>query len=141
MTEQRREEKEEEKEEEKQQEKDEKGRGGDWRRDPLSTFVWAAVLIWAGLVLLGDNLGLLTRFEGLQAWSIIALGAGVILLAEVVIRLLVPSYRRPVLGTIILAAVLLAVGLGSYISWNVIWPIALIVIGLIVLLGALLRRR
>ena len=70
--------------------------------------------------------------------ALIFLGAGVLLLAEVVVRLLFASYRRPVLGTTILAIVFLGIGLGS---WGAIWPLVLIVVGLALLLGGLFRTK
>ncbi len=130
-----------EKQEEKQREKDEKNRS-----DPLSTAVWGAIIIWAGLVLLLDNMGLLsslglggTELPGLlplrlQAWGLIFTGAGVIVFVEVAIRLLVPAYRRHVYGSVILGFVFLGIGLGNLVNWGVIWALALIGIGLLVLL-------
>ena len=129
-----------------------------WRRDPLGSAVWALILIWAGFVLLASNVGWLDflndileqfRFQlaespiaipdlQLSTWSLIFFGAGVLLLAEVIIRLLFASYRRPVIGTAILAIVFLAIGIGS---WGLIWPLVLIVIGLALLLGGLFRRK
>jgi hypothetical protein len=129
-----------------------------WRRDPLGSAVWALILIWAGFVLLAGNVGWLDFLNDmleqiqfslaesifaipdmrLSSWSLIFLGAGLLLLAEVVIRLLFASYRRPVLGTSILAIVFLAIGIGS---WGLIWPLVLIVIGLALLLGGLFRRK
>lgn len=133
-------EKDEEKRSEKE-EKEEKNWDEKWRRDPLSALVWAAILIWAGLVLLASNLGLLTRFERLDAWSVIFIGAGVILLGELVVRLLIPEYRRPVLGTFILAIILLAVGLGNLVNWNLVWALVLIAIGLSILFRGFFWRR
>ena len=128
--------KEEEKQEEKQDEK--------WRRDPLSAIVWAAILIWAGLALLGDNMGLWDNLtilgSGVEGWSIAFLGAGVIVLGEVVIRLLMPAYRRGVGGTIVFAAILLGVGLGEIVSWDLIGPLILIAIGVSVLFRGFFRR-
>ena len=129
-----------------------------WQRDRLGSIVWALILIWAGFVLLAGNLGILDAFNAFferlgfelaempvqipfiqfSSWSLIFLGAGVLLLAEVVVRLLFPSYRRPVLGTTILAIVFLGIGLGS---WGMIWPLVLIVVGLALLLGGLFRRK
>ena len=131
-------EKEEEKKGEKQEEKswDEK-----WRRDPLNAAAWAAIFIWAGLVLLADNLRLFTRFERLDAWAIILIGAGLIVLAEVVVRLLVPAYRRPVAGSIIFGVILVALGLGNIIGWGVIWPMVLIALGVVILARGLFRSR
>jgi len=129
-----------------------------WRRDRLGSIVWALILIWAGFVLLAGNMGLLDAFNGLverlgfqwaelpieipffqvSTWSLIFLGAGVLLLAEAVVRLLFPAYRRPVLGTVILAVVFLGIGFGN---WGLIWPLVLIVIGIAILFGGLFRRK
>lgn len=98
--------KEDEKEYEKQEKDHEKSRGDwgyeKWRHDPLGSVVWAFILIWAGLALIAGNLGF---WDGLRIgdsrvgnWTIVMVGAGVILLFEVVIRLVVPSYRQAVGG-------------------------------------------
>ena len=126
------------------QEKDEKHEEKNWeekwRRDPLGGMVWAGILIWAGLVLLADNLKLLARFERLEPWAIILIGAGLILLLEVAVRLLVPAYRRAVTGTLILGLVLIGAGLGDLLTWNVIGPLILIVLGVFILLRVMIRR-
>ena len=127
--------------EEKHEEKEEKNWEEKWRRDPLSGMVWAGILVWAGLVLLADNLRLLARFERLEAWAVILIGAGLILLLEVAVRLLVPAYRRAVTGTVIFGLVLIGVGLGELLSWDVIWPLILIAIGLFILVRVLIGRR
>ena len=146
-----------EKEEEKNNE-EEKSLDEKWRRDSLGSIVWALILIWAGFVFLASNMGILGAFNDLlatlglqtaelpfklpfmrlEAWSLVFIGAGVLLLAEIVIRLLIPSYRKPVLGTAILAVVALGVGLGT---WGLIFPLVLIVAGLAILLGALFRPK
>ena len=130
-----------EKQDEKQREKDEKNRS-----DPLSNAVWGAIIIWAGLVLLADNMGILSNFAfpgvvvpgvfpfRLQTWGLIFTGAAVIVFLEVAVRLLVPNYRRHVIGTIILGFVFLGIGLGNLISWGVIWALVLIAVGVLVLL-------
>ena len=140
-----------EKELQKQEEKsaEEKSYEEKYRRDPLGTLVWAIILIWAGVVWLANNFGYLDRFRNLfsdlpfdfpfarEVWALFFLGAGVILLIEVLIRLTVPDYRRPVLGTFILAVVFFGIGLGS---WQLIWPLVLIVIGLSILLRGMFRK-
>ncbi len=131
-----------EKEEEKQNDKqEEKNWDEKWRRDPLNAAAWAAILIWAGLVLLADNMRLFTRIERLDAWAVILIGAGLIVLAEVVVRLLVPAYRRPVAGSIIFGVILLGLGLGNVIGWGVIWPAVLIGLGIIILARGIFRSR
>ena len=138
-----------EKEEEKEAEKaekeektwDEKSWDEKWRRDPLSALVWAAILIWAGLVLLASNLGLLVRFEQVDAWGFVFIGAALILLLEVAVRLLVPDFRKPVAGTFIFAIILLAIGLGNLVSWGLVWPAVLIIIGVSIVVRGFFWRR
>jgi len=145
-----------EKEMEKQEEKSpqEKNWEEKWRRDPLGSIIWAAIFIWAGLVLLASNLGMLDRlqFRGvdlpgvdfplrLEAWSIVLLGAGVIVLLEVVVRLLVPEYRRPIGGSLFFAAILIGVGLNNLLGWSLVWPLILIALGLSIVLRGLFRAR
>jgi hypothetical protein len=133
--------KEEEKEAEKAEKEEEKTWDEKWRRDPLSAIVWAGILIWAGLALLAENLGFLARYEWLDAWGLIFIGAGAIVLLEIVIRLLVPAYRRPIGGTLILAVVLLGIGLSNMFGWEVTWPLVLIALGVSMLLRGFIGGR
>jgi low affinity Fe/Cu permease len=145
-----------EKELEKREEKspEEKSWDEKWQRDPLNTIAWAAILIWAGIVLLADNLGYLDPLRDLgrgtaglgfladfEAWSLIFFGAGVIILLEVLVRLLVPAYRKPVGGTLIFGLVLIGIGLGDVFGWTIIWPLILIGLGLSILLRGVMRNR
>jgi len=142
---------------EKQDEKstEEKNWDEKWRRDPLSAIVWAVILIWAGVVFLLSNLGMLDWLIGMgrditgwgslqrfgEAWSVVLLGAGGILLIEVAVRLLVPVYRRPVTGTVIFAVILIAAGLGDLINnWTVVWAVILIFLGISILVRGLRRN-
>ena len=137
------EEKSEKDEEKTSQEKEEKDWEEKWRRDPLGAAVWAVILIWAGLVLLVENIGLFSRLrvgdQRVEAWPIILMGAGIIVLVEIAIRLLVPAYRRPVGGSIVFAAVLIGVGLANLVGWNIGWAIVLIAVGVGMLLRGLIR--
>ena len=127
-------------------------------RDTLSTISWAAILIWAGVAFLAVNQGWLDRLNLPQSlfhnllprqlgmfepdvWSLIALGVGVIILLEVVVRLLVPAFRHHVGGSLITAAVFIGIGLGNWFGWNIIWPLILIAVGVVVLIGGLTRKR
>lgn len=124
-----------------------------WQNDPVSAVVGAAILIWAGMVLLAGNLGILESLRNtvsdipglgvlgnIRTWGLIFIGAGTIVLLGVLARMAVPAYRRPVGGSIIFALILIALGLGNLVSWNLLWPLILIGIGLAILLGGLLRR-
>ena len=67
-------------------------------------------------------------------------GAGCWIRYDVVVRLLVPAYRRAVGGTLVFAAILLGVGLGEIVGWILIGPLVLIALGVSVLLRGLFRR-
>jgi hypothetical protein len=115
------------------EEKDEKDSGDSWdekwRNDPVNAAVLALILVWAGVVWLASNLDFFIRFEFLETWSIIFIGAGLIVFLGVLVRLLVPAYRRPIMGSIILGVILIAIGMGNLISWTLIGPLILIAIG------------
>ena len=127
------------------EEKDEKDQGESWdekwRRDPLNAVWWALILIWAGLVLIADNVGMLDNL-GLsgKGWSLGFIGAGILALLLVVIRLLVPAYRRPVTGSIIIGFILVGIGLGELTRWDVVGALVLIAIGVSILLSRLVQR-
>lgn len=143
-----------EKEIEKREEKwDEK-----WHRDPVGSVVGALFLIWLGVVLLASQIGLMDTFTSiltslsiepydlpidipffnLTTWQVFFLGAAAILLVEVIVRLLVPAYRRPLLGSIIGAIVFVSLATGQ---WNIIGPLIVLAIGLYSLARGLIRRR
>jgi hypothetical protein len=137
---------------EKEEKEEKEGRSWDekWRRDPVDAAGWAAIFVWAGLVLLAENLGFLAGirpvgrwfgFRWLSAWGLILAGAGVIVLVQVLVRLLVPAYRRPVIGTLIFGVILLGVGLGGMVGWGVIWALILIAVGVSVFLRGFLQGR
>ena len=145
-----------EKEMEKREEKspEEKNMEEKYQRDPLGTVVWGAILIWAGLVLLASTTGFLGSFynrladtPGFQflgqisgAWGLICIGAAAIILVEILVRLLMPAYRRPILGSFIVAMVFLGIGLGNLWNWNVAWALILIVLGVSFVSRSLRRR-
>ncbi len=121
-------------------EKQEKGNGESWdekwRRDPVEAAVWACILIWVGLVWLLNSTQVWSNLfgDGIEAWTIGFLGAGLIVLLGVVFRLVVPGYRRPVLGSIIFGIVLLGIGLGELVNWVAVGAVVLIVIGVAILM-------
>lgn len=150
MSEQKMDEKEMEKHDEKQEKtSEEKNWDEKYRRDPLGTMIWAVIFIWAGLVFLAANLGFLNNLlkwpmqvmpgmgwmsQVAGAWPLVLLGAGVILLVEVFIRLVVPIYRRPIFGTLFLGIIFISIALGNLINWGVLWAVLLIGLGLSIIL-------
>jgi hypothetical protein len=140
-----------EKEQEKREEKspEEKNWDEKSRRDPLGTIIWACILIWTGLVFLAYNLGWLNsqiiagflRGLRIEPWSLALLGAGVIILFEIAIRLLVPEYRRSILGSLFIAVVLIGIGLGNIIGWTITGALILITLGLVIIFRGFFGER
>jgi hypothetical protein len=89
------------------------------RWDSLDSSIFALTVIWAGLVFLSANLNL-----EVDAWALFFLGAGILVLFEVAIRLLNRSYHTPIIGDLIWAGVLFWLG-----DWTFILPVALVAIG------------
>ena len=130
------------------EEKNEKNEGESWdekwRRDPVEAAIWACVLIWAGVAWLLSNTGFWDSIlgRGEDVWAVVFLGAGLIILAGVLVRLVVPAYRRPITGSLILGFILLGVGLGGITEgWVIIAPLILIAIGIGGFAAFFLRRK
>jgi hypothetical protein len=130
------------------EEKPEKGRDESWdekwRRDPVEAVTWALILIWAGIAWLLSNMGAFDNLPGdaEDVWPIIFLGAGVIVLLGVILRLVMPAYRRPITGSLIFGLILVGIGLGGITEgWVVIGPLVLIGIGLAALAAFFFRQR
>ena len=131
-----------------QDEKSEKGRDDSWdekwRRDPVEAAVWAFVLIWAGIVWLLSNTGTLENIFGekVEWWAVGFLGAGLIVLLGVGARLVVPAWRRPVIGSLILGLIFIGIALGQITGgWVVVGPLVLIGIGIAGLAAFFFRGR
>ncbi len=119
----------------------------------LGSITWALILIWVGLVFLASNFGWLDtiqvspslpeglEFFGLSAWSLIFLGAGVLIFIESLLSTFVPSFRSNNSGNFFLAAIFLGIGLSSIFGWDLIWPLVLIFLGLSTLVSALIKRK
>ena len=140
-------------EEKELQKREEKG-----YQDTLNSLIGAALLIWAGVVLLAANVGFLGIFTSIleqlpirtydlpfdipffspSAWQVFFLGAGLIVTVEIVLRLLVPHFRKRLLGTLIAAVALFSLGLGQ---WNLVGPLIVITLGVYILFRALTGRR
>ena len=129
-----------------------------WQRDPLGSITGAFILIWAGVVLLAHNMGFIAPLTGVldrlgvpapgmalewvpfiipRGVQLFLFGAGAIIVVEIILRLIIPKFRRGIFGSLIGAIVCFALGLGN---WQAIWPLMIIAVGLSILVSALTRR-
>jgi hypothetical protein len=123
-------------------------------RDSLSAFLWGAVVLWAGMVFLATNLGMLDSvlpvtlkvLPGVpgyfhpEVWSVILVGAGLLIWLGVIIRILVPAFRHDIISGLVFGLILMGIGFGILYGWDLAWPVLLVGIGLSVLLRAVFRH-
>jgi hypothetical protein len=111
-------------------------------RPRLDAFYWAGALIWIGLVFWADSQGWLPRVgETSSAWAWIFLGGGVAGLGLNFFSYSSPKYANPTTGDYIWSGLLLLIGLGGLITFNIPWPLVLVVVGVVFLVNALMRHR
>lgn len=132
-----------EKHEKAQEKQDEKGRGPEekYERNPLRYLMVALALFWLGVYLLLRNRHVFADTD--QSWAYLVWGLAGLAALELIIRLLVPQWRRAIGGTFIGAAIWTGVGVGLWTGddWQIIGPVVLIAIGIGMIISRLLPRR
>ena len=127
-----------EKDEKARDEKDEKSQEEKWRRDPLGRVIFGLIVIAVGILLL---LASQDKISWDIWWAYLLMALGGIFIFEVLIRSIMPAYRRPVFGKLIAGLVLIAIGafnIYGLVSW---WPLIVIGVGVFILFSALFRVR
>lgn len=127
-----------EKDEKGREEKEEKGTEEKWRRDPLARVIFGLIVIAVGVLFL---LASQDKIAWEDWWAYFLLVLGGIFLFEVLLRSVMPAYRRPVFGRLIAGMVLIAIGASNIyglVSW---WPLIIIGVGFIILFSAFFRPR
>lgn len=116
-------------------------------RDPLGPIFGALVLIWLGVVMLAaQNPDMFPpmpfRVTWSNVWGFFFAGLGALMVVEALLRA-VMGYRRGISGRLVWGVIFVLIGLSSVlpgIGWSTVWPFALIVLGVGLLLTNLLRR-
>ncbi len=108
----------------------------------LDRALLAGLLILVGLVLLAGQFNLLPAVRGVTVWDWLMLGAGSLLLLSELVRALTVEYSSPSVLRLGLGALLVGLGLSAIfgVSSALLWPAALVVIGVIFLLRSLAWR-
>lgn len=109
-------------------------------RKRMDTLYWAGLLIWAGLVFGAEKLGYLPQIGRADAWTWIFLGAGIYALLGSVYRLSSRKYKNPNRFDYIWGGILLIIGLNGLTPVKIAWPLILIFVGGVLLIGALKRK-
>ena len=127
-----------EKDEKARDEKDEKSQEEKWRRDPLGRVIFGLIVIAAGIMFL---LASQDKIAWDDWWAYFLLAIGGIFIFEVLIRSIMPAYRKPVFGKLIAGLVLIAIGASNIYGLVSGWPLIIIAVGVMILFNALFRIR
>ena len=126
-------------EETRDRDRDEKN-GGEWGEkwsdDPMGRIVGGLILVWLGVCFLLITNG---PWHWDDLWRYFLGGMGVIFLLEVGVRAVIPEYRRPMLGKIVMSVIFMAIGFGGLVGIENWWPLILVVVGIAIIVGVLTR--
>ncbi len=128
-------------EEHKERERDEKENGewGEkWSNDPLGGIVGGVIVVWLGVCFLLITNG---PWYWEDLWRYFLGGIGVIFLLEVAVRTVMPAYRRPIFGKLVLSVIFMALGFGGLVGIEAWWPLILVLVGLFIVISALRRSQ
>ena len=114
-----------------------------WKQDRryLEALWWAGALIWAGLVFGADTLGYLPQIGQADAWSWVFFGAGAYGLLATLWRAASPGWARPTWWDYVWSGGLLIVGVSGTVGFvELAFPLILVLVGVAIIAGILLRR-
>lgn len=109
-------------------------------RKRLESFWWAAVIIWSGLIFLAEYLEILPQIGEASAWSWIFLGAGLFGFAGAAIRGYSADMPNATGWDIFWSVVFFLVGATGFFGGGIAFPVALVVIGIVILFNILFGR-
>jgi len=109
-------------------------------RKRLESFWWAAVIIWSGLIFLAEFLEILPEIGEAGAWSWIFLGAGLFGFAGAAIRGYSTEMPNATGWDIFWSAVFFIIGSTGFFGGGIAFPVALVVVGIVILVNVLFHR-
>jgi hypothetical protein len=105
------------------------------RRSKAESLYWAGVFIWAGLIFGANSLGFLPQIGNADAWSWMFLGAGLYGTSMNLYSAFMPDSVTTT-WDYIWSGFWLVLGLSGFFAVDIIWPLALVLLGIVVLAGA-----
>ena len=112
---------------------------GHWRpSDKGDTVWWALAFILAALVLLTENTNYASNFAWWNGKAVFFTGIGIFALIGFIVRILKPEVPSPSFFDLVFVFIMLGIGMGGYSVW--FWPLALGIIGFVILLSVLRSR-
>jgi hypothetical protein len=113
---------------------------GCWHGDRINSIGWAALFLWAALVLLAEAAGYPSSSSWWDGWGVFFVGAGAIVLVAAGARLLLPQYRSSWWWSLIIGSVMLGIGLDSWGGGAWVWALVLAAVGVAILSSTLARK-
>lgn len=106
----------------------------------LDSYFWGGVLLWAGVVIGGESMGLLPQIGNASTWSWIFLGAGLLSIGLNLISLSSDTFADPTAWDWVWGVLFALIGAGGFTTIDISWPIIFIVIGVAMLVKTFFRR-
>jgi phosphatidylserine synthase len=107
-------------------------------RDPVSAILAGVFLVLLGVLLFLANQGIVSWDKW---WQYLIIGIGIILLIDSLIRYRTDSSRGLRIGRLVAAIILIGVGVAFLLGNVTWWPLVIIVVGVAIIIGALMRPR
>ena len=106
----------------------------------IDAIFWGGALLWAGIVFGLETLGYLPQIGTAGVWSWVFLGVGIYGLLLNFARLVSASLSDATAWDWLWAIIFLVIGAVGFLSVGIPWWLFLILIGVVILGSALLRR-
>lgn len=107
-----------------------------WESDRIDAFAWAAGFVWAATVLVASATTWHESYDWWDGWGVFFLGAGVITVAQALLRLFLSEYRWKFAWSMMWGTVFVSFGLSVF--YGPAWlALALVAFAVATLAGAL----
>jgi hypothetical protein len=106
-------------------------------RDRIGRVFFGIIVIWLGVSFLLREHDFLYHSDW---WAYFLFGLGIIFIAEAIVRMILPEFKRPYLGKMIVGSIFLALGANNIYGMEEWWPVILIAAGVAIILLTFVRK-